>query len=148
MMRLCAVHDCQRPAITRGWCEMHYRRWRRHGDPLMVGTPGRPPGFRRLHPSDLEHAYGDVLLRRVERGVKALGLKPREERMVFYRVLGVTQEDIGATLGLARGTVKNTLHGVYQQLGIAQSSVDQTSLGVKLLRLVLEVSLVRGDEAA
>lgn len=37
---ICAVDGCDKPAINRhGWCNAHYLRWRRHGDPLA----GRPP---------------------------------------------------------------------------------------------------------
>lgn len=33
----CSIESCQRSGkITRGWCEMHYVRWRRHSDPLVV----------------------------------------------------------------------------------------------------------------
>lgn len=32
----CAVGECERAAEKRGWCNLHYRRWRRHGDPLVV----------------------------------------------------------------------------------------------------------------
>lgn len=32
--RLCSIEGCGKIAGTRGWCEAHYRRWRRHGDPL------------------------------------------------------------------------------------------------------------------
>ncbi|OZE95082.1 hypothetical protein CH302_19270 [Rhodococcus sp. 15-2388-1-1a] len=28
----CSIAECTTPAKTRGWCEMHYTRWRRHGD--------------------------------------------------------------------------------------------------------------------
>lgn len=48
--RVCSVEDCERRAVCRGWCSMHYQRWHRHGDPLVVlptgvhvtahGTPG------------------------------------------------------------------------------------------------------------
>lgn len=31
---LCNVEGCDKPAKTRGWCHMHYRRWHKHGDPL------------------------------------------------------------------------------------------------------------------
>lgn len=30
----CSVNDCGRTAIKRGWCNGHYKRWWRHGDPL------------------------------------------------------------------------------------------------------------------
>lgn len=46
-MRACAVEGCESPVKTRGWCQRHYTRWRRYGNPLSVGT-----GFR----SDLSTA--------------------------------------------------------------------------------------------
>ena len=27
--------------LKRGWCSTHYQRWKKHGDPYVVGTPGR-----------------------------------------------------------------------------------------------------------
>lgn len=32
--RTCAIDDCGKAPVGRGWCEAHYRRARRHGDPL------------------------------------------------------------------------------------------------------------------
>jgi hypothetical protein len=32
----CNVDDCEAPAEKRGFCDLHYTRWRRHGDPLIV----------------------------------------------------------------------------------------------------------------
>lgn len=40
----CTIKDCGSPAIKRGWCTKHYKRWLRHGDPLGGGSfraPGR-----------------------------------------------------------------------------------------------------------
>lgn len=34
MTETCVISDCSKPRLARGWCEGHYRRWRRHGDPL------------------------------------------------------------------------------------------------------------------
>lgn len=31
---LCSIPDCGKPARTRGWCNAHYHRWQRHGDPV------------------------------------------------------------------------------------------------------------------
>lgn len=42
MEAICSVQDCQRAVSRRGWCESHYRRWLRYGDPqagrLQNGT--------------------------------------------------------------------------------------------------------------
>ena len=35
---LCLIEGCGRPQANRGWCYPHYRRWKRHGDPLAGGT--------------------------------------------------------------------------------------------------------------
>lgn len=32
----CSIEGCESPALARGWCDMHYRRWRRTGDPLST----------------------------------------------------------------------------------------------------------------
>ncbi len=40
-MQFCAVEGCAKPAFKRGWCDPHYKRWWRHGDPLAGGTPKR-----------------------------------------------------------------------------------------------------------
>lgn len=34
MTETCTIPDCGKPVIARGWCEGHYRRWRRHGSPV------------------------------------------------------------------------------------------------------------------
>jgi hypothetical protein len=33
---ICSVPDCSKAAEKRGWCGMHYYRWRVHGDPLYT----------------------------------------------------------------------------------------------------------------
>lgn len=37
---LCSIPDCDRlvQVIKYGWCERHYRRWKRHGNPLVSQT--------------------------------------------------------------------------------------------------------------
>lgn len=34
MRKLCSIDDCSSQVKARGWCQKHYRRWQRHGDPL------------------------------------------------------------------------------------------------------------------
>ena len=36
----CAVSDCDRTRCIRGWCSMHYQRWKRHGDPITIARSG------------------------------------------------------------------------------------------------------------
>ena len=33
MARKCAIEECDRASRVRGWCDMHYRRWKITGDP-------------------------------------------------------------------------------------------------------------------
>ena len=40
---ICSVAACNKPATHRGWCGVHYGRWRRHGDPLGGGTANGEP---------------------------------------------------------------------------------------------------------
>lgn len=37
--RTCSIDDCDRRHEARGWCRMHYVRWKTHGDPLKLGYP-------------------------------------------------------------------------------------------------------------
>lgn len=32
-MRTCSVAGCERVHLARGWCDAHYQRWERYGDP-------------------------------------------------------------------------------------------------------------------
>lgn len=44
----CSVDDCQRPSVARGWCQRHYKRWHRHGDPLADGRRATVPLVERM----------------------------------------------------------------------------------------------------
>lgn len=35
-MTKCSVEGCGKHVLGRGWCAMHYNRWRKYGDPLTV----------------------------------------------------------------------------------------------------------------
>ena len=39
MTTYCAAPDCTRPARARGYCDTHYRRVRKWGDPTIVLKP-------------------------------------------------------------------------------------------------------------
>ncbi len=43
---MCSITDCDRNAITRTWCKMHYQRWQRHGNPEQrTALPDLDTGF-------------------------------------------------------------------------------------------------------
>lgn len=35
-MSECKISGCVKPVLGREWCAMHYRRWQKHSDPLVV----------------------------------------------------------------------------------------------------------------
>jgi hypothetical protein len=39
----CSIEGCNDDSRKRGWCEFHYERWRRHGDPLAGGPKQNTP---------------------------------------------------------------------------------------------------------
>lgn len=38
---ICSISKCDKPVKGRGWCSMHYRRWRINGDPMVGGRATR-----------------------------------------------------------------------------------------------------------
>lgn len=40
--RTCSVEDCGEPHRGRGYCNLHYKRWKAHGDPLIALGNGGP----------------------------------------------------------------------------------------------------------
>ena len=42
-MAVCVMGNCEKKAAARGWCNTHWARWRRHGDPHWISRR-RPAG--------------------------------------------------------------------------------------------------------
>lgn len=42
----CSISGCEKPLLARGWCGMHYRRWKRSGN------PGGPKSLREVNPPE------------------------------------------------------------------------------------------------
>jgi hypothetical protein len=72
----CVIEDCDSPVKARGWCNLHYDRWRRSGHPQT--EPGRGRWFpmvwfakgERIMESD-EQAAAIARFRRYEQQVAA-----------------------------------------------------------------------------
>lgn len=62
--RLCCVRDCGKQILARCLCRAHYRRWKRHGDPLGGSVPrGQTMGSPFRFMMDIALAYkGDECL--------------------------------------------------------------------------------------
>lgn len=84
-MTVCSVADCDKPRHSRGWCPMHYQRWRKYGDPQQTKTYD-PPAACQVDDCDrLSHAYGycSMHAQRVRRrGTTAL---PERQRPLWDR---------------------------------------------------------------
>lgn len=39
----CSIPDCEKKPYGRGWCQMHWSRWRRHGNPHAPSNQGLDP---------------------------------------------------------------------------------------------------------
>lgn len=45
-MPTCSIEGCDKPTKARGWCNAHWKRWIRHGDPLAgAAANGEPMRF-------------------------------------------------------------------------------------------------------
>src|SRR5688572_8841340 len=64
----CSALGCDRTSSSRGWCTMHYARWRRTGD---ANTPG---AAERITPVDGENPAIPCTVEGCPRGVRSLGL--------------------------------------------------------------------------
>ena len=56
--RTCAIKDCGRPILARGWCGRHYQQWLQHGDPLHVPYAGSVPCLGCGGPIRARNSYG------------------------------------------------------------------------------------------
>ena len=48
MARICSIEGCSKKVRKGKWCDMHYSRWRRHGDPHKVLPRGPKPSVPKI----------------------------------------------------------------------------------------------------
>lgn len=53
----CTVDDCPKPTLARGWCNAHYKRWQKTGDPLGSVARKRPESCINGHLFDVANTY-------------------------------------------------------------------------------------------
>lgn len=74
----CSVAECDRSAVAKGWCNLHYHRWRKWGDPLTTyyrescsiehcGRPNLARSWCSLHYGRWQ-SHGDPLATSIIRG--------------------------------------------------------------------------------
>lgn len=56
----CSIPECGKPHVARGYCQNHYSRLRKHGDPLAGRTPNGEP-LRFIHEVALLHTGDECL---------------------------------------------------------------------------------------
>ena len=56
--RTCSIEGCSKPSRRRNWCNMHYNRWNRHGDPLVTLISQGPAPERFWQKVDVGHPLG------------------------------------------------------------------------------------------
>lgn len=49
---VCKIENCNKRHLARGWCKMHYQRWKRNGNPIAGRTPA----------GDLDRYFRQVVL--------------------------------------------------------------------------------------
>jgi HNH endonuclease len=73
MSKLCSIDGCNREHYGRGWCRLHWRRWSRHGDPMIMTRASAGEGT-------ISHNGYRIICRK--------GVDYREHIEIVERVLG------------------------------------------------------------
>src|SRR5262245_9342106 len=91
-MTECSVDGCHRPVHARGWCSLHYGRWRRLGNPLWRTPRGtadldsisgdRPPMVADPHWADAWNLYRSGRGPRPDSGLRFDGSSPEALRLL------------------------------------------------------------------
>ena len=76
-MRKCSIENCNRKHHSKDYCKMHYKRYKKHGDPLIVKRNSH--GFYR-HP--LYHIWGSMKQRCYNSNTEHFGYYGKRNIMV------------------------------------------------------------------
>lgn len=86
---ICSIEECDKAAFSKGWCNAHYKRWRKHGDPLGGGTP-KGALLEYLNKVVLQYAGEDCLMWPYARTRDGYGQIMIEGKMCYVHRLACT----------------------------------------------------------
>lgn len=114
-MRVCSVDGCELSIKSRGWCNLHYLRWWKYGDPLAVwvapgecgvdgcNRPHRARGFCTAH-YQRHRQHGDAMAWVPVSRCKVCGHP--ESQSINARILsGEPYRVLGQSVGLSRTAI-------------------------------------------
>lgn len=79
--RICSIPECNRPHNCRGWCSLHYHRWKATGDPLGLRRTENGEPNRFLEDVVLKHEGPECLKWPYATGETGYGLIHQDGRM-------------------------------------------------------------------
>lgn len=95
-MTSCSIDGCAKNASKRGWCDMHYRRWRLHGDTSTTLKAANGDGY--MQGGYLGHQIDGVrVFDHVRVAEKALG-KPLPSGAVVHHVNEIKTDNTPSNL--------------------------------------------------
>lgn len=115
MLVFCHIEGCNSPIVAKGLCSTHYKRLKRHGNPLS----GRPPNWGKAEKHPLWHShqwakkYNTLCNEWLDFWVFAEYLKDRPEGCTLRRIN--SQELLSPTNFYWKKTIKHTSHAEYMK---------------------------------
>lgn len=110
----CSIDGCNTDAIARGWCNVHYTRWRKHGDPLYtapVEVVDLPDGTRVCTGCSERKPIEDYYKHPTEHGGRQRRCKECTKRAVMDRYA----QDIDASRATYRARYRANIDHVREQ---------------------------------
>jgi len=106
-MNNCTVEECDKPHSARGFCNIHYQRWLKYGNPLIAFRPRLAPGEAHLQASGYMKSAGNKH-EHVAVAERVLG-KPLPKGAVVHHANGNKADNRPANLVICPGEAYHQL---------------------------------------